>query len=257
MASYLDRYRNGDREQVWAELTALGGQVRQEPLLLDAYAVACETMTRAGENVRRIVSHLQTIGYEFGGPDSDQASYLSPPYQPPPDQVKPNVARMEQETGPWPLSMRAWYEVGGSVDLAGYHPDWPDIYTDPLVLFPIGAIFGARWDDGDLWTISLDPDYLQEGGEGWAIHLAPDYLHKADVSGGEAYAILVPDGSADGLLLNEWHDTALVPYLRECFRWGGFPGFDVRHPMNPQHLVEGVAMPPEHLALLTSDLLPI
>jgi len=27
--------------------------------------------------------------------------------------------------------------------------------------------------------------------------------------------------------------------------------------MNPQHLVEGVVMPPEHLALLMSDLLPI
>jgi len=27
--------------------------------------------------------------------------------------------------------------------------------------------------------------------------------------------------------------------------------------MNPQHLVEGVVMPPEHLALRMSDLLPI
>ena len=199
------------------------------------------------------------IGYEFEQPGN---GYLPPAYEPPPDHIKPNVARMEQETGPWPLSMRAWYEVGGSVDLSGFHPDWPgfhpdcppDIYTDPLVLFPIGAMFGARWDDGELWSISLDLDYLHEDGERWAIPVAPDYYHKADVSGGSPYAILVPDGSADALVLNEWHDMTLVPYLRECFRWGGF---DVRHPMNPQHLVEGVAMPPEHLALLTADLLPI
>ena len=102
MASYLDRYQSGDREQVWAELTALDGQVRQEPILPDAFAVACETMTRAGENVRRIVSRLQTIGYEFGGPASDQSPYLSPPYEPPPEHIKPNVTRMERETGPWP-----------------------------------------------------------------------------------------------------------------------------------------------------------
>ena len=38
-------------------------------------------------------------------------------------------------------SMRAWYEVGGSVDLIGFHPDWPDVYTDPLVIYPIGVTF--------------------------------------------------------------------------------------------------------------------
>jgi hypothetical protein len=45
MTTYLERYRNGEREQVWAELLALGAQVREEPLFSDALAIARETTT--------------------------------------------------------------------------------------------------------------------------------------------------------------------------------------------------------------------
>ncbi len=251
--TYLARYQSGEHEQVWAELTALGEQVRQEFILSDALAVAYETMSRAGENVRHLVSRLQGIGYQF---ETSEGSFVRDrrfngvgitkfgPYAPPVDNTKFVLDFMEAETGPWPLSLRAWYEVVGSVDLTGFHPDWPEVYTDPLVLYPIEPTFDGWEDDGGRLGLSI-------------FSIAPDYYHKADVSGGGPYAIQVPDGFADALVLNEWHDMTLVPYLRECFRWGGFPGFDVQHPMNPQHLVEGVAMPPEHLRLLTSDLLPI
>jgi len=36
----------------------------------------------------------------------------------------------------------------------------------------------------------------------------------------------VPDLRADGELLNERHQLLFVEYLRLCFRFGGFPGFD-------------------------------
>jgi len=55
----------------------------------------------------------------------------------------------------------------------------------------------------------------------------------------------------------EWPDTTLVNYLRECFRWGGFPGFDLAHPKNPNRGEDTFPMPPEHFRLLTTDLLPI
>lgn len=31
---------------------------------------------------------------------------------------------------------------------------------------------------------------------------------------------------ADGRLLNEWHQTTFVRYLRHAFRWGGLPGLE-------------------------------
>jgi len=166
MPSYLTRYQNGEREQVWSELTALGERIREEDILPDALAVAYETMSRAGENARRLVSRLQSIGYQFETSDG-----LSVPCAPPVDNTKSVLDSREGETDPWPLSLRAWYEVVGSVNLMGFHPDWPDdyhdphfIYTDPPVLDPIEPMFGI-WQDGgeepEPSTFSIAPDYYR------------------------------------------------------------------------------------------------
>jgi hypothetical protein len=56
MASYLARYLDGEHEQVWAELVALGAAVRDEPLYSDAWAIACETMRRVRHNIELLVS---------------------------------------------------------------------------------------------------------------------------------------------------------------------------------------------------------
>ncbi len=49
--TYLDRYKSGEYEQVWTELSMLDSQIYQEPLYKDALDVARETMTRARKNV--------------------------------------------------------------------------------------------------------------------------------------------------------------------------------------------------------------
>src|SRR5690349_15599173 len=64
--NYLERYRNGEYEQVWNEFQALGPLVRQEPYYAQAQAVATETMRRVRRNCERLVSRLQTLGYVFG-----------------------------------------------------------------------------------------------------------------------------------------------------------------------------------------------
>ena len=69
MQTYLDRYRQGDCESVWAELLTLGGQIRKQPLFADAMAVAREAMTRARTNIELLVQRLKTIGYRFAHPD--------------------------------------------------------------------------------------------------------------------------------------------------------------------------------------------
>jgi hypothetical protein len=65
VSNYYDRYRRGERIEVWSDLIALGGAVRQEPVYSDALAVARETMTRARENVETLITRLDGIGYDF------------------------------------------------------------------------------------------------------------------------------------------------------------------------------------------------
>ena len=99
------------------------------------------------------------------------------------------VRRLERKVGTLPLSLRAFYEVVGSVDFIGKHSN----------LTPSGGPF------------SPDPT---------------DDIHKAGESGGEPYEIAVPDERADGELLNERHEVFFVEYLRIAFRFGGFPGYE-------------------------------
>jgi len=66
--SLLARYQQGEREQVWADLVSLGPQVRERPYLMDAQAVAQETMRRARHNVELIVERLRQLDYHFWDP---------------------------------------------------------------------------------------------------------------------------------------------------------------------------------------------
>jgi hypothetical protein len=88
------------------------------------------------------------------------------------------------------------------------------VATDPLVVYALdeGAVECDEDDDGE--------------GRSSAITIAPDDLHKANTSGGAPYEMAIPDLRADGELLNERHHLFFVDYLRSCFRFGGFPGYD-------------------------------
>src|SRR5512142_612334 len=98
MATYLQRYIDGEREQVWDELLALGAAVRDEPLYADALAVARETMTRARHNVELIVQRLRENGYEFAHPE------LS--FEPSPADAVERLDIIEGKVGIMPISLR-------------------------------------------------------------------------------------------------------------------------------------------------------
>ncbi len=44
--NFLERYRNGEHEQVWNDIQSLGPSVRQVPYVTQAQEVATETMRR-------------------------------------------------------------------------------------------------------------------------------------------------------------------------------------------------------------------
>src|SRR5579863_4090048 len=77
MPSFLERYQNGEREQVWAELNALGPRVRDRAYFADATAVAQETMRRARHNVETLIVRLEKLGYEFQTTSGNAAGALA------------------------------------------------------------------------------------------------------------------------------------------------------------------------------------
>jgi hypothetical protein len=215
MASYLERYRAGDRERVWDELQGLGDQIKEPRKREEVWAVACETMRRARINVERIYSRLKEQGYEFEHPEWA--------WNPATPSDAKAVREIEALVGPMPLSLRAWYEIVGSVWWTGRHPAWASFgpETDALVITPISHVR----DECDEWLEDREERY-EEYSQFFHIEISPDRLHKANISGGPAYAVACGSACADGLVKEESRRLKFVPYLRVCFRNGGFPGLE-------------------------------
>jgi hypothetical protein len=114
MLTYRQRYRDGECEQVWAELFALGGKVRDKRFYAEATAVATETMTRARANIQLLVPRLTSLGYQFASPDRV--------FVPADGESQRLAAEIDQRSGPLPLSLRVWCEVVGEVNFMGSHP---------------------------------------------------------------------------------------------------------------------------------------
>jgi hypothetical protein len=233
---YHSRYVAGDRVGVWNELKTLGERVRSSEHAADALAVAYATMERAAHNVRFLIETLNRLQYEFAG-DA---------HTPPSAQSRKDWRKVESKIGALPLSLRAWWDVVGAVDLTGDHdllsfcaglesPALGSLLTDPLVVY------------GPEVTLSEHEQSMREEGNLPESVLAPDRYHKHDISGGLPYAIALPSQAADDLLLHEANQLHFVDYLRLCFRYGGFPGFhdDVSK------------IPAREMALLTQGLLEI
>jgi hypothetical protein len=160
---------------------------------------------------------------------------------------KPEVYK--QFVGPLP--------EGVSADIYTFYDEHPDLlgaygpwWLDPLQVISPGDQFDwyADWKaehDAYMLLSEAARARLGEDAEQFAIEIAPDADFKFDTGGLDAYEMTVPNRAADGLLLNEWHNTTFVGYLRTCFRWAGLPGLEM------------CRNPPEELASLTEGLLPI
>ena len=250
MITYLERYQEFasagyENTRVWAELTSLGSDIRQEPLFSDAKAVAHETMSRARQNIEILLDRLQKLDYQFLYP---QEIWI------PPDQDSlAALERFEANYGPLPLSIQAWYEIVGTVCFMGFHPklsyldSWQrdaikPFYSDPIVIDPVrdppipfyaDMVFDFTGEE------TTEPPF--------SIWLGPDAIQKANMSGGGPTMIMVPNLAMDSPLISEqWDGVLFMNYLRQCFQWGGFPG-----------LKEEPDYPKDELDFLTKDLLPL
>ena len=244
--SFPERYQSGEHEAVWAELTALGPAIQDEPLYSDALAVAHETMWRVRRNIETLIPRLHQLGYKFGYAWATQftpAERLEmeqdePVFAAPSPDIAQEIHELERRAGTLPLSLRSFYEIVGEVNFIGSHSTWEYEPLDPLNVLSARSIL--KVDDWGHWSDDKEDD----GSCNFPI--APDEHHKYFYSGAGPYAIPCLNLVADAPLLYERHGTTFVNYLRISFRWGGFPGWE-RIEQRPE----------QDLALLTTDLLPI
>jgi hypothetical protein len=171
-------------------------------------------MRRVAQNVAIVAERLHALDYRF---TTAPASRRHAPHVPPGAKVMKQIRRLEKRAGTIPLSIRAFYEVVGAVDFNGVHPGLAPIdgstAPDPLLVYGPDEVLEDLESQDDEEPPS-------------EIVIAPDDLHKADTSGGDSYAMSVPDARVDSVLLNERHNLLFVDYLRLCFAWGAFPGYE-------------------------------
>ncbi len=148
MGSYFQRYVQGECVTVWDELDALGDQVREEPLLSDAWAVARETMRRVRTNFELVTPRLRQLGYIFIHdllPDTEHIPshelewiQRNPPlHTAPPWDIIEQLDHFEREVGTLPLSLRAFYQEVGGFNFIGWYkgPSAKSSFTDEHLLF--------------------------------------------------------------------------------------------------------------------------
>jgi hypothetical protein len=172
------------------------------------------------QNVLQMMNEMMgKLGEQIARVKSTESDPTVRAHVPPGPDARKQIARLEKAVGVLPLSLRVFYEVVGAVDWTGSHPGLSPkdsmVCSDPLVVFGI---------DGALEEACERVE--NEDSEDICITIAPDDLHKADTSGGDPYEIGLPNLGADAELLNERHRLPFVEYLRLCFRFGGFPGYD-------------------------------
>jgi hypothetical protein len=214
---WLARYRAGEHVQVWREMREAGEAVRDTGVAEHARAVAAETMTRVRRNVEAVRDRLAEAGYRFHVADEEV-------HVPPTSDTPAELDEFETVHGLLPLSLRAFYEVVGTVDLCQawdqlvhWRGDEERAGIDDLLL-------AGEYDPLVVRALPLAPGpWVVRADGGW--FFAPDEFHKANYSGGDNYHVLLPDAGADFQIdgmydIDEW----FVDHLRAVFAGGGFRG---------------------------------
>ncbi len=241
MATYLEQYLRGGYEDVWHELVSMGENIRTEPLLADARAVAFETMRRVRHNLEVLISRMKAIGYVFSGSESSDDD-LPPPIMPPKDDAAQRVADLTALVGSIPLSLEAFYLVVGSVNFIGHRIDWNRLQLDPIFMLPVEITLQLHREA--LRNLDLETEQTGSDSRYNLLSVSFDDAAKYDEGGG-TYDIMIPCWTIDTVLRGEPGGRMIVEYLRDCLQWAGLPGL-----RSIQELHEVVDQ-------LTSGLLPL
>jgi hypothetical protein len=224
--NFLERYKNGETIQVYADIHALGQAAFTERYFDDVQAVMRETMTRTAHNLDVIYSELKNTGYNFKR--KPEYSFEKPLLQPLSKAGK-LITKLEKAVAPFgavPLSLKLFYEIVGSCNFAWDYETNDDIpwpCADPIQIISLDDLVEQVTDE--YW-----PEEMEENQEDYGaayLEVSADYYHKDNISGGPAYSIeITREPGIDSRLLNEEHETTFINYLRTIFENGGFGRID-------------------------------
>jgi hypothetical protein len=223
----LQDYETGDVESVWSaaeSFARLNEDFRQE-----AEGVARLMMTRVRRNAEILAERLTQLGWKplYGRMAGTPAERPFPGE----DQAR--------ALGAWPIpiALSAFWEIVGSINFVwdyylGQEPDLfggvPRLKLDPLCVDGADRLPFLVED----WKDMIETGAVPVGGP-FPLDLAPDHYHKANFSGGPPYGVMLPDDSGDPMFRGDDFAVRFVSYLRQSFRWAGFPGLALLQP-NPR-----------------------
>jgi hypothetical protein len=221
-----DRYLNGQTEEVYKEIYALGQDAFLPDYLIDIEKVLTETFQRVAYNLDIIYTELQEINYLFK--TNPENNYEKPLHKPLAD-TEFLIQQLDNAVKPFgyvPLSMKYFYKIVGGVNFVWDYETNEDFMwemADPIQIASLDAVVETVTDE--YWEENIQ-QYVDDENFGNAfLDLAADDLHKDNVSGGQAYAIqITKEPSIDSNFMNEPNDTTFINYLRICFENCGFPG---------------------------------
>ncbi|WP_437994369.1 hypothetical protein [Sorangium sp. So ce145] len=221
---WVERYEAGEHEAVWSEIAALEDSVRDGAVLDEAAAVARSMMTRVRTNLERIVEALKKRKYAFAAGSAKKA------FPGPSAKAGKELAAIEELLGgPLPLSLRAFYEVVGSVDLTevfdAKYDDKALFFSgygqfDPIVVFRPAATLEILRP-----RVAAEERHLPELRRPIKkLEIGTDPAHKAAPTNPNdwTYSVEVQGTAADGLLRQGDRSMPFVDYLRAVLRSGGF-----------------------------------
>ena len=111
--NWLERYRSGEREQVWWELRQLGAAVRAPEVVSEALAVCDEMAVRARSNVETIIDRLTAQNFSFHSNDDERSSVV--PFRSPSSTVPKTITVLEENWGPIRMVVSSWMRLVGDV----------------------------------------------------------------------------------------------------------------------------------------------
>ena len=217
-----ERYINGQTEQVYKDIYALGQDAFLPENLPDIENVLRETFQRVAYNLDIIYSELKNIDYVF----KTKFEYnFQRPLVKPLANTEELLLKLENAVQPFgfvPLSLKMFYRIVGACNFAwDYDTNEEYIwqYADPIQIGCLDDVVSEVSNEG--YLIGLREYYAENGFV--SLQLAADYFHKDNTSGGPAYSLKITETqSIDAEFLNEEHDTTFINYLRICFDNCGF-----------------------------------
>ena len=215
---YIEKYLAGHRLEVWKEIETLKLKNLSEDTFTDILSVCKETMLRVRKNTKKIISALESIGYDFSLYPDGSKHFFKAPFLEPDKELEEKIKIIETKAGTLPLTLKVFWENIGGICLVGRYDTWPE-HSDQLV----AASVNDNIEELEDWIeMKKEDDEFKDAP--FMLYISPDDYHKDNVSGGQWYNIEIPCDTVDAIVHDLPNETTFVNYLRTAFDAKGFPG---------------------------------